>query len=99
MKENGTVVTELPEITMEFSEFYSAVYQEQNNCAGINWDQELADFPLRVPDALNARLREPYTQDEVYRALIQMHPAKALDVTVSPPFSTKILGHYQGRCE
>lgn len=66
-KEDGTVVTEQTEIISEFTNSYASLFQETHSGERTNWEQALEDFTLR----------EPYTADEVTKALFEMNPTKA----------------------
>lgn len=76
-KEEGSVVTERDEIMREFTNHYKLLFQDQSTGEDINLEQEFADISLRAPDDMNARMREPYTTEEIMRALFEMYPAKA----------------------
>lgn len=75
--EQGTIVTEPEEIIVEFSNFYKKLFQGQDIQHEINWDVELQDIEMCVSAEVNDRLKEPYTNAEIKRALFEMHPAKA----------------------
>lgn len=62
----------------EFTSFFDSTYT--SSLAGdsqLSWDNELRNVSTVISEECNARLTEPYTEDEVRQALFQMHPEKA----------------------
>lgn len=70
-------MTDPEEIGTEFNNYVKVLFHESHIDKDINWDHVLTDIPLSVPDEVNTRLEEPYSQEDISLALFEMHPAKA----------------------
>lgn len=62
----------------EFTSFFDNSYTSSlTGGSQRSWDDELQNILTVISEVSNARLTEPYTEEEVRRALFQMHPEKA----------------------
>lgn len=84
-------------IINEFYDYFYSLFQEPAEEGNIDWNQALADITQRVPEELNLKLREPYTSEEIIKALSEMHPTKAPGIDgFSPVFYQRFLQLIKG---
>ncbi|CAM8965691.1 unnamed protein product [Rhodiola kirilowii] len=65
------------EFISTITNYFTDIFKSQVNNHGEWWDREFEAVPKLITEEMNERLKAPYTEGEVRRALFQMHPTKA----------------------
>ncbi|KAL9668671.1 hypothetical protein QQ045_006209 [Rhodiola kirilowii] len=77
-KEDGAEVCNNDDILSEFSNYFKHLFHTSEELvADDDWEAALDMVPVKVTSAMNQKLDDPYTINEVRAALFQMHPTKA----------------------
>lgn len=74
-RDDGTETNDLEEIMGSFSGYFITIFSS-SFAGGINseWAQVMNVIQPKVPREMNDKLTEPYTTEEIRKALFQMHP-------------------------
>lgn len=83
--EDGEWVTERAQMEKEFTTYFTNLFAS-NNPSTDCFDMALQDVGRKVTDAMNEKLLEPFTREEVIRAIKQMHPSKEPGLDGFPAF-------------
>ncbi|CAM8916763.1 unnamed protein product [Rhodiola kirilowii] len=75
--EQGEFTCEQRDMLKIVEEYFRRIFASNNNEDMIDWQMALDAVPSRVSEEMNSKLNEPFTLDEVRRALFQMSPTKA----------------------
>ncbi|KAL9666828.1 hypothetical protein QQ045_001171 [Rhodiola kirilowii] len=77
-KEDGAEVCNNDDILSEFTNYFKHLFHTSEELvADDDWEAALDMVPVKVTSAMNQKLDDPYTINEVRAALFQMHPTKA----------------------
>lgn len=63
-----------------------------SNPTDQQWVSALEHVPIRITDDINRELMLPFFGDEVYQAVMKMHPTKAPGLDGLPLLSSRPLG-------
>ncbi|XP_010666976.2 uncharacterized protein LOC104884079 [Beta vulgaris subsp. vulgaris] len=74
--DDGVWCSEIEEIEIFFANYFSTIFTSCNP-SDVNLQHVLQYISPIVSDDCNCALLRPYTKDEIYAALSQMHPCKA----------------------
>ncbi|KAL9675160.1 hypothetical protein QQ045_003361 [Rhodiola kirilowii] len=75
--EQGEFICEEKDMLKIVEEYFRRIFASNNKEGMVDWQMALNAVPNRVTEEMNNRLNEPFTLEEVRRALFQMSPTKA----------------------
>lgn len=93
-KEDGNVIKDPESIMKEFLLHYSSLVSASADYSSLDWDEAMSQVQPKVSDSMNAMLSQPFTAEEISRALFQMNPDKSPGIDgFSPVFYQKFWTH------
>lgn len=92
---DGAVKYEEGEIFVEFLQYFSSLFSSQLDEGSVNWNEEMSDLQPKVSNEMNAKLNEPYTEEDIRRALFEMIPRKLLVWMGFQQFFTRDFGTWR----
>lgn len=79
-KEDGSIITKQESILEEFINSYNSLFSVSTWYSHMDCNSMMRHILPKVSEAMNGMLLEPFTMEEISRALFQMHHDKALGI-------------------